>query len=140
MVNPPVQTYLLDTNVIIQLLRSGAHLDKITQLGKGSAYISMITYYEMCVGIEKSKTQGIKAKKFEKLNALLGLFDILGFDNKAAEHAAQVRATLEKKGESIGPMDTLIAGIAKANKCVLVSVNTREFQRVDGLMLENWED
>ena len=63
---------------------------------------------------------------------------ILDFDEKAAEEYGRIRAELEKKGTPIGPMDTLIAGHAKAEGLILVTNNTREFNRVADLMVEDW--
>lgn len=86
-------------------------------------------------GVEKSQA-------VEKYRLALSLFlspvAILEFDNYAAEEYGRVRADLEKKGTPIGPMDMLIAGHARSEKLILVTNNTREFWRVDGLQVEDW--
>ena len=60
------------------------------------------------------------------------------FGAKEAEAAAMIRANLERKGTPIGPYDTLIAGIALCANATLVTHNTKEFQRVNGLTIEDW--
>ncbi len=59
-------------------------------------------------------------------------------DRSAAMDAAVIRAELEKKGLPIGPYDLLIAGLARSQSMTLVTNNTKEFERIDGLRLENW--
>jgi tRNA(fMet)-specific endonuclease VapC len=63
---------------------------------------------------------------------------VLHFDNAAASHSGQIRAELKSKGTPIGPYDVLIAGHARSLGLVLVTNNTREFERVDGLRIEDW--
>ena len=65
-------------------------------------------------------------------------FDVLPFDLAAAEQAAKARAHLERQGTPIGPVDTMIAGIALSQNLTVVTLNTREFERVPGLRVENW--
>lgn len=64
--------------------------------------------------------------------------EVLPFDSAAASHSGQVRSELKKKGTPIGPYDVLIAGHARSLGLVLVTNNTREFNRVDGLRIEDW--
>ena len=63
---------------------------------------------------------------------------LLSFDDKAAKEAADIRATLEAMGKPVGPIDNLIAGTARANGAILVTRNSDEFSRVDGLRLDDW--
>ena len=63
----------------------------------------------------------------------------LPFDDDAAEAYGQIRAKLEKIGKPIGPNDFLIAAIAVANDVRLVTHNTGEFSRVQGLRIVDWE-
>ena len=63
---------------------------------------------------------------------------ILPFGREEVKSAAAIRADLENRGTPIGPYDVLIAGTALANRSVLVTHNTREFERVEGLRLEDW--
>ncbi len=70
----------------------------------------------------------------------LSRFTSLPFDDRAAMTYAEIRAELEGKGIPIGANDLMIAAIALANETILVSHNTREFGRVAGLTLEDWEE
>ena len=66
--------------------------------------------------------------------------EIMNFDSLAAECYGKIRADLEKAGKPIGPLDMMIAGHAKALGYVVVTNNTKEFERVEGLKLENWAE
>jgi tRNA(fMet)-specific endonuclease VapC len=69
----------------------------------------------------------------------LGRFVSLPFDDLAAEAYGRIRARLEQAGQLIGPNDLLIAAIAVAHQVTLVTHNTREFQCVEGLQIDDWE-
>ena len=69
-----------------------------------------------------------------------GLFKVLPFDSQAAIKAAQLRAQLAKKGTPIGAYDLQIVAIALVNNLILVTHNTREFKRIEGLQIEDWEE
>lgn len=137
-----MKVYLLDTNVIIGLLRNGEHLDRLIELGEGRVAISVITYYEIYVGIEKSPNTKLRKKKCQKFEELVELLTVIPFGREEAKEAAKIRVSLEAIGKGIGkgigPMDTLIAGLASTNDCVLVTGNTKEFKRVKGLEVEDW--
>ena len=68
----------------------------------------------------------------------LSPISIVDFDNQAAEEYGRIRADLETKGNPIGPMDMLIAGHAISKGLTLVTNNTREFSRIEGLTVEDW--
>lgn len=101
----------------------------------GDIAIPCVVFYELEVGIAKSKAP---RKRRAQLNELLRVARLLPFDQAAAQASARIRAALEILGMPIGPMDNLIAGTAFAANAVLVSRNTSEFNRVPGLMVENW--
>jgi len=68
----------------------------------------------------------------------LSIFNILPFDDNDAVDFGEIKKELEKKGKIIGPMDLLLAAQAKSKKLILVTNNTKEFERVEGLKIENW--
>ena len=72
------------------------------------------------------------------LALLLANIDIVSFDSLAAQSYGKIRADLEKAGTPIGPLDMMIAGHAKSLNYIVVTNNTKEFERVKGLKLENW--
>ena len=80
-----------------------------------------------------------KPETFAALERFLSLLTSLPFDDKAARVYGKIRSELSSKGMPIGPNDLMIASIALANDVALVTHNTREFGRVDGLRLEDWQ-
>lgn len=129
--------YMLDTNICIFAIkhRSDVVIKKILSLEPEELCISAITYAELMHGVEKSMAVG---RNRVALSLFLSPITILDFDGKAAEEYGRIRAALEKKGTPIGPMDMLIASHAKAEGLTLVTNNTREFNRVEGLDVEDW--
>ncbi len=98
-------------------------------------YIPSIVIYELQVGIAKSNNP---KKREKQLSTLLEQVNTIEFGEREAKASALIRADLEKKGTPIGAMDILIAGCAKAHNLTLVTHNTKEFIRVDGLSLSDW--
>jgi tRNA(fMet)-specific endonuclease VapC len=100
----------------------------------GSIGISSVSAAELAYGVAKSGS----ARNREALAMFLAPLDVLPFDEAAIWHYGKLRSDLEKRGEPIGALDTLIAAHALATDTILVTNNTREFSRVKGLRLENW--
>ena len=90
---------------------------------------------ELFYGAEKSKA---KKKNWAIIEKFVSTFEIIPFDEKSTKIYPKIRASLEKSGIPIGPMDLLIASISLANNFALVTNNVKEFKRVKGLKLENW--
>jgi tRNA(fMet)-specific endonuclease VapC len=97
--------------------------------------VSSITLAELEFGVSKSQAY---ERNRNALFAFSTLVNILPFDAVASGEYGNIRATLEKKGTPIGVLDTLIAAHAKSRNLTLVTNNTREFQRVEGLLIEDW--
>lgn len=129
--------YMLDTNICIYAIKHkpDAVIEKFLSHDPEEMCISAITYAELMHGVEKS--MAVERNRIA-MSLFLSPITILEFDGKAAEEYGRHRAELEKKGTPIGPMDTLIAGHAKAEGLILVTNNTREFNRVADLMVEDW--
>ena len=129
--------YLLDTNICIYLIkkRPSAVLERFRQHSPQDVAISTITLFELQYGIEKSRYRQRAEVALAKFLLPLNLIDI---DHSAAIEAAAIRAKLEKNGMPIGPYDLLIAGLARSRAMTLVTNNTKEFERIVGLHLENW--
>ena len=129
--------YMLDTNICIYAIKhkTEAVIKNFLSHMPEEMCISAITYAELMYGVEKSMA-------IEKNRIALSLFlsplTILEFQASAAEEYGKVRAELESKGMPIGPMDLLIAGHARSEGLILVTNNTREFCRVEGLVVEDW--
>lgn len=128
-------THLLDTNVMIAFLRADPSvMRKVRFAGTGSVLMSSIVLHELYFGAHKG------TRTTDDMRALREIrFPVLEFDAGDALRAGEIRAYLQRLGTPIGPLDTLIAGQALARDLTLVTRNTREFERVDGLRVENWE-
>jgi tRNA(fMet)-specific endonuclease VapC len=130
--------YLLDTNTCICYLnkRSTKIISQLEALLPSDTIVCSITRAELFFGAMKSKSVEVTLEKQRKF---LEPYRTLPFDDAAALIYGKVRAELETKGTPIGPNDLLIAAIALANQLTLVSGNVREFSRVSGLRIEDWE-
>lgn len=128
--------YMLDTNICIFTLKNrplavreafNRHSDQLS--------ISTITLMELIYGAEKSAAPERNLAVIEGFAARL---EVLDYSPLAAAHSGQLRAELARAGTPIGPYDQMIAGHARALGLILVTHNTREFDRVPGLRVENW--
>ncbi|MDY2629544.1 MAG: type II toxin-antitoxin system VapC family toxin [Lachnospiraceae bacterium] len=129
--------YMLDTNICIYVIKKKPEsvIRKFLEKEPDELCISAITYAELMHGVEKS--QAIEKNRLA-MSLFLSPITILEFNANAAEEYGKIRSDLEKNGTPIGPMDMLIAGHAKTEGLILVTNNTKEFNRVDGLKVENW--
>lgn len=129
--------FLFDTNICIELLRAGSRktLSRLRRYEIDEIAISSITLAELQYGVAKSARPAHHEMLLAQFCAPIA---ILPFDDVAAEIYGRVRAALERAGTPIGPLDTLIASHALALNLTIVTTNEREFQRVDGLRVENW--
>lgn len=130
--------YLLDTNVCVRVLRGNSPqlLTKFSSKVPNELAVCAVTRVELLYGAEKSNKP---VETLEKLLTFLHPFPSLPFDDKAAQIAGIERARLEVMGLPVGPYDLLIASIALANDFILVTHNVREFSRIVGLKIEDWE-
>jgi tRNA(fMet)-specific endonuclease VapC len=129
--------FMLDTNLCIDLMRgkSRAAFNHLRGLAVDEAGISTITLAELRFGASKSNRP---AHHESLIIAFCAPLAIEPFDARAAEVYGRVRAMLEKQGTPIGPLDTLIAAHALSLGATIVTSNVREFDRVSGLLVENW--
>ena len=129
--------WMLDTNTCIAIIKGKppSVLKKLRGKSVGQVGISSITLGELALGAAKS---GRRDESRAALAEFLLALEIASFDSDAASSYGQVRASLEKRGTPIGPLDTLIGAHAAALDVVLVTHNTREFGRLDTLRLEDW--
>ncbi len=128
--------YMLDTNIVIYVIkRRPVELLEIFNEHVGHMCISSITLAELLHGAEKSEQQEHNLKQVEDFISRLV---VLSYDEKSAAHYGNIRADLERKGKTIGVNDLHIAGHARGEGLILVTNNEREFNRVEGLRIENW--
>ena len=128
--------YLLDTNMCIYLMKGNTEVLKQYLMKKeyGLA-ISSITVAELYYGVFNSTY--VEKNGTNLANFLIGL-NVVDFDSGAAVEYGKICATLRKCGTPIGPMDMLIAAHAKSKDLTLITSNTSEFERIEGLQLEDW--
>lgn len=128
--------YLLDTNIVIYVIkRRPLAALKIFNQQQGRMAVSAITVAELVHGAEKSQ---FPARNLAVVEDFFSRMAILPYTAEAAYHYGSIRAVLEKEGQTIGVNDLHIAGHARSLGLTLVTNNLREFERVPGLMLENW--
>ena len=133
-------SYLLDTNVCIALINGispKVRARSVQATQRGAALVtSSIVAHELWYGVAKSERV---AQNANRLAAFLDrAVKVLDYSAKDAQAAGEIRAELERQGQRIGEYDTLIAGQAFSRNLILVTANTREFERVTGLTVEDW--
>ena len=129
--------YFLDTNICIYVInkRPSTVIEKLTQFPPQELGISVIVVSELQYGVAKSSQP---ERNRQLLAAFLRPFQIVPYDEAAAEAYGTIRAELEKKGQLIGREDLLIAAHALSVDLTLVTNNEAEFKRVPSLRVENW--
>jgi tRNA(fMet)-specific endonuclease VapC len=132
--------YLLDTNICIALINGNSRNARTAYLKaeRSGALLatSSIAVHELWYGVAKSQ---LAVQNALALSAFLSReVSVLDYSAQDAHAAGEIRAELERQGKRIGEYDTLIAGQAFARNLILVTANTNEFQRVKGLVVEDW--
>jgi tRNA(fMet)-specific endonuclease VapC len=128
--------YLLDTNILSDLVRypQGRVFQCIAAVGEDSVCTSIVVAYELRFGAAKSGS----SRLIQQLERILEIFPVFPLEPPIDRHYATFRTHLEQAGTPIGPNDLLIAAHALALELTLVTANTREFERVPALSLDNW--
>lgn len=128
--------YMLDTNIVIYVIKRRP-IEALATFNRhvGQMSISSITLAELLHGAEKS-TQ--PEHNLQQVEDFVSRLEVLEYTSKAAAHYGDIRANLEKQGNTIGVNDIHIAGHARSEGLTLVTNNIREFERVEALRLENW--
>jgi len=128
--------YALDTNTVAYFFKGmGGVAGRLLAVPPSEIVVSTVVAFELAVGVAKSPDA---SRRREQVARFLSTVTLIPLGREEAEVAAGVRADLERRGLSIGPLDVLIAGTALARGAVLVTRNTREFSRVAGLQVESW--
>lgn len=128
--------YLLDTNICVYVIkrRPESLLSRFNENASHLA-ISAITLSELLHGAEKSS---LPQRTLAAVEDFCSRLDVLDYGAKAAQHYGQIRTALERRGTPIGVNDLHIAAHARSEGLTLISNNLREFERVEGLLYENW--
>lgn len=128
--------YFLDTNTCIDFLRnlSESVRSRFLSVSLNEIKIPVVVKAELLLGAYKST----KPETLERTKQFLELFEVIPFSDEMSYTYAKIRKELETKGNKIGANDLFIAAAALNKGAVLVTHNTREFIRIDGLKLEDW--
>ena len=129
--------YYLDTNIISYAAKGTfPHLvDHFTENVPEDIVVPAIVLSEIAYGAHKSTDY---EKTMAKYSCFLNVFKVAPFSARAAYFTGKIRGDLEKKGTPIGIYDTMIAGTVLAGDGILVTHNVSEFERVEGLRIEDW--
>lgn len=127
---------MLDTNAVSAEFRSATPIGrKLATLSSAQWCISSITWSELCFGLAL-RPEAIRLARL--LEAFGRIARILPWDANAAKQHGRLRAAQRLKGQPIGDFDEMIAAHAISVGAILVTDNTRHFDRIDGLITENW--
>ncbi len=131
--------YMIDTDVSSYIMKRShdAVLRRLQKVPVGDVCISVITKSELMFGIEVSPR---RRQDQAALDVYLRHVEVLDYPNEAALHYGQIRADLQLRGNTIGAHDLFIAAHARCLGLTLVTNNTREFERVQSLHIENWTE
>ena len=128
--------YALDTNTVLDYFRGkGNVVARMLAVPPREVALPAIVAYEVWVGVLGSQNAKRRQVEYEQF---LAAVEVLPFDSAVGRRAAELRHALERRGEGIGPLDTLIAATALSHNATLVTRNVREFGRVQGLKLVDW--
>ncbi len=128
--------YFLDTNMVIYIQRGvPAVVKRLAALGQGRVALPALVAAELAYGVEKS---AYPTENRRVLEQFIQRITVLPWTHAAMWHYARNYHALKTSGQMIGQNDLLIACQTLAEDAVLVTNNTREFERIEGLKLENW--
>lgn len=127
--------FLLDTNAVIAILNKKSNfIAKLKQYRPADFGIPAIVLFELYYGAEKSQRAEENLTNIERLP-----FEIVPFSAIDARLCGKIRADLEKIGKPIGAYDVQIVAQAKSRNLTLITHNVKEFQRVNDLVIQDWE-
>jgi tRNA(fMet)-specific endonuclease VapC len=129
--------FLIDADVFSAIARqkSVSAARRLAELESGSVVLSVVTCAEITFGLEKHPVGAALAARIARLMRVLTVLPLLP---TVVPHYAQARTHLERKGTPIGPNDLWLSAHALSEDLTVVTGNTREFNRVPGLRVENW--
>ena len=128
--------YLLDTNILSDVIKNpqGLAAKRLSAVDRNDLFTSIVVAAEMRYGVAKKQSSILG----ERVDLLLQTINVAPLDIDADRYYGQIRLSLEQQGKIIGANDLLIAAHALSLDAVLVTDNTREFERIEGLRITNW--
>ena len=133
--------FLLDTNICIFIIKKKIEtvLKNLKKNRKKGLYISSITLAELEFGIENANPEYYSRNRIALIE-FLSIFEIVNFDENASKEYGKVKKDLKDRNCLIGSLDILIGAHAKSLKMTLVTNNTKEFERIKDLKIEDWTE
>ena len=133
------QLFMLDTDICIFLMRgeSPALAAKVQSVPLQQQVMSAMTFAELTYGVQASAAAKRKQNQ-AVLDSFVLYLTVLDWPQDAAKHYAEIRADLKKRGAQLGAADLMIAAHARATGAIVVTNNLKDFGRVKGLVVENW--
>ena len=125
----------LDTNIVIAYLTGNKTVADQLKNHLPEVAISSLVLAELRFGARASARTG---ENIERLNQFLQIVEVADFDDASSDAYSRIRLSLRQMGRPTGEMDMLIAAVALSNDAVLVTHNTRHFENITGLVLEDW--
>lgn len=134
-----VSLFMLDTDTCIFLMRGGSPTlaAKVQSVSLQQQVMSAVTFAELTYGVQASAAAKRKQNQVV-LDSLALHLAVLDWPREAAQHYAEIRADLKKRGAQLGAADLMIAAHARAVGAIVVTNNVKDFGRVKGLKVENW--
>lgn len=128
---------LIDSSVAIAMERLGlTAAERLEFLRPTPIALASVTVSEILIGLYRPPTGRRRTQRQEFIEELIAQFPVLPFDLDAARAHASILDQLRRGGQTVGLNDTLIAAIALANECIVVTDNLRDFERIPGLVVE----
>lgn len=128
--------YLIDTNILIFSLKNKGNVNiNFQKYQKEPMSISVVSYGELVFGAQKSQQV---QKNLQTVEAIKKIFPIENIDSDIMDVFGNIKAQLQKKGITVDDMDLLIGSTAIANDMTLVTHNTKHFENMPGIKLEDW--
>lgn len=128
--------YHLDTNIVSAIIRGAPKPRQISELRLGRWSISSIVYAELSAWLCTTENRAIESRLSEFLNEAT----VISFEVDAALEHGRIQARAKTAGRPVSDFDSLIAAHAIADGAILVTNNTKHFEHIEGLHLENWRD
>lgn len=130
---------LLDASILIENERGRLDLgDHVRRHGEAEAFLSVITVSELLHGVHRARDGATKSRRSAWVEAVAARFGVLPVDLVASRAHARLWAHLASEGRIIGPHDLWLAAVALSRGFTLVTASLREFERVPGLVVEDW--
>lgn len=130
-----MKKYLLDTNIISFYLKGDISLKEKISDNINSLVVSIISYYEIVSGLQSINA----SKRIKEFERFCDLIEIVNLNRDSVIASCKIYSNLKNTGKLIDDVDILIAGIALSSHYTFITDNTKHFERIENLKIENWK-